>query len=385
MMKRLTILPALALTAALLAFAACAGGPEAGEEERLSGESPDGFSLDEGIAQIAQAIEAELPAGTRIAVVNFTSPSAYFSDYVLEELQGYLVNNKRLVVTERSSLELLRNELTFQMSGDVSDETAVSIGKFLGTQALVTGGLTDLGGAYRFRFNAIDIETAVRQASPAVTVRRDDAIAFMLPAQAAPPAQIPARPDPALAAAYFNAGMAHYEAGRYAEAAAEFSRVLEVRADDEAALRYRAYSYYYLEDYDRAVTDMSRLIRMQPGNAENYLTRGAAYYKQGDYDRATEDFNKAIRLNPNDAQAYYNRGNACYYKGDIDKAIGDYTEAIRLKPDYAMAYYNRGLAYRNKGGTTTGPVQINYEKALQIDPNHAKARNNLEALRQAGY
>ena len=86
---------------------------------------------------------------------------------MLEELQGHFVNNKKLVVTERSKLELLRNELAFQMSCDVSYESAVFIGKFLVTQALVTGGLTDLGGAYRFRFNAIDIETAVRQASPA--------------------------------------------------------------------------------------------------------------------------------------------------------------------------------------------------------------------------
>ncbi|MDR0785930.1 MAG: hypothetical protein LBE74_08665, partial [Treponema sp.] len=118
----------------------------------------DGLSMDEGIAQIARDIEAGLPAGTRIAAVNFESPSARFSDYVLEELQGALVNNKRLVVTERSRLELLRNELTFQVSGDVSDESAASIGKFLGAQALITGSLTELGGGnYRFRFNAIDV------------------------------------------------------------------------------------------------------------------------------------------------------------------------------------------------------------------------------------
>ena len=70
------------------------------------------------------------------------------------------------------------------------------------------------------------------------------------------------------AAAYFNAGMAHYEAKRYAEAAAEFSRALEVKADDGAALRYRGLSYYYLKDYDRSITDMSRLIRMRPDNAD---------------------------------------------------------------------------------------------------------------------
>jgi hypothetical protein len=134
------------------------------------------------LAQIARSIEAGLPAGTRIAAVNFESPSARFSDYVLEELQGALVNNRKLVVTECSKLELLRNEISFQMSGEVSDESATSLGKWVGAQALITGSLTDIGGGnYRCRFNAIDVETAVQKVSPAVTIARDNTIAFMLP------------------------------------------------------------------------------------------------------------------------------------------------------------------------------------------------------------
>ncbi|MDR1058553.1 MAG: hypothetical protein LBL43_03310, partial [Treponema sp.] len=216
-----------------LLLSGCAGSPALQE----------GLSLEEGIARIAEEIEAGLPEGRRIAVVNFESPSAYFSDYVLEELQGRLVNGKRLVVTERSNLELLRNELEFQMSGMVSDESAVGIGHWLGAQVIVTGSFTDLGGSYRCRFNAIDIETAVRQVSPAAVIRRDNTVAFMLPAEAAPPATVPARPDPALAVAYFDAGLAHYEAKRYTEAAAEFSRALDINAGGEASLRYRAQTY----------------------------------------------------------------------------------------------------------------------------------------------
>jgi tetratricopeptide (TPR) repeat protein len=349
----------------LLAFiVAAAGNTKAGE----------GLSLDEGIAQIAEKIEAGLPKGRRVAVVNFESPSAYFSDYVLEELQGILVNNKKLVVTERSKLELLRNELTFQMSGDVSDESAVSIGKWLGVQVIITGGFTDIGGAYRCRFNAIDIETAVRQVSPAVTVRRDRAVAFMLPAEAAPPAQVPAKPDPALAAAYFNSGFAHYEAKRYAEAVADFGRVLEAKPDDEAALRYRAYAYYDLKDYDRSVTDASRLIEMYPGNADYYLLRSAAYYKKGEYDKAIADCNQVLRINPNYAEAYNNRGAAWSAKGDKDRAIADYNQALRINPNDAKAYYNRGLDYGNKG--EYDKAIADFSQALRINPGYAAAYNN---------
>jgi hypothetical protein len=89
-----------------------------------------------------------------------------------------LANGKKLVVTERSRLELLRNELSLQMSGDVSDESAVSLGKRPGAQVIITGSLTDFGGSYRCRFNAIDIETAVRQLSPAVTPGKEAAADF---------------------------------------------------------------------------------------------------------------------------------------------------------------------------------------------------------------
>jgi tetratricopeptide (TPR) repeat protein len=335
----------------------------------------DGLSLDAGIAQIAQGLERGLPAGTRIAVVNLESPSARFSDFVLEELQGVLVNNQRLVVVDRSKLELLRNEINFQMSGDVSDESAVSLGKFLGAQALVTGRLTDMGGAYRCRFNAIDVETAVRKVSPSVTLRNDRTIAYMLPTSAAPPpAQVPAKPDPSLATAYFNTGFAHYEAKRYTEAVADFTRALAVTQDDEASLRYRALSYYYLTNYDGTITDMSRLIQMKPGNAENYLTRGAAYDEKGEYDRAIADCTQALRLNPNYAEAYLNRGVAYRNKEEYDRAIADYNAVLRLNPNYAEAYLNRGAAYDEK--REYDRAIADYTQALRLNPNYAEAYYN---------
>lgn len=98
-------------------------------------------------------------------------------------------------------LELLRNEVTFQMSGEVSEERAVHLGKGLGAQVIVTGSLTDRGGAYRCRFNAIDGEAAAHKASPAAIVRRDNTMDSMVPAEAAPSAQVPAKLDPMLAAA----------------------------------------------------------------------------------------------------------------------------------------------------------------------------------------
>jgi tetratricopeptide (TPR) repeat protein len=407
--------PLFLILTAFAAFSGCLGGPAPADTAGPVSVPAEGLSLEEGLTRIAREIEAALPEGRRVAVVNFESPSARFSDFVLEELQGILVNGRKLVVTERSQLEPLRNELSFQMSGELSEESALNIGHWLGAQLIVTGGLVDLGGAYRCRFNGIDIETAVRQVSAAATLRRDTLIAAMLPAEGATPAL--SRQDAALTEQYFNAGFAHYEAKRYKEAVENFTRALELKRNDEASLRYRGLAYYDLKDYDRVIADYTRLIQIEPGNAMHYLARADAYRDKGypdeairdcnealrinpayaaayncranayadkgEHDRAIEDYSQALRINPAYAAAYYNRGIVYRNKGEYDQAIENYSQAIRINPNYAAAYNNRGIAYEEKGDY--GLARADWEQVLRIDPNHVRARLNLGTLRERGY
>jgi tetratricopeptide (TPR) repeat protein len=356
-----------------LGILACASGGSAAP----SAAPGDGLSLEAGIAQIAAEIERSLSVGTRVAVINFKSPSALFSDFVLEELQGILIQNKKLTVLDRKNLELRRNELTFQMSGEVSDETAVSVGHALGAESIVTGSLTDMGGRYRFRFGAFNIETTQWQVSAAATVVNDRTIAYMLPAERGLPATVPARPDPQLAVLYFNSGFAHYEAGEYAAAVADFSRALEMRSNDVTTLRYRGNAYYYLKDYDQAISDISAWIRLEPDNAEAYLGRGVCYSEKKEWDAAIADYNQAIRLDPNLAAAYNNRGIVYGNKSDHDRAIINFNQAIRLAPNYAAVYNNRGAAYVGKGDYDRAIADCN--QAIRLDPNYAEAYNSRGA------
>jgi TolB-like protein len=85
--------------------------------------------LKDVITRSAREVEGSLRQGTTVAVVNFSSPSAIFSDHVIEELIGELVKGKKLVVVDRRNLELIRAEMKLQLSGYVSDESMLSIGK----------------------------------------------------------------------------------------------------------------------------------------------------------------------------------------------------------------------------------------------------------------
>jgi hypothetical protein len=172
-MKRLLMLIPSAFMFAALVW----GG---GEKDRKGGFSPiddippaaDELSLEEAIEQSARDIAEKLPKGSPVTVVGFSSEHLNLSLYIQEELTGALVD-AGIKITDRRNMELLSKELKFQMSGDVQDETAVSIGKFVGAQYVITGQLVKTGNIYRYRLAAINVETAIHESSTRLNIRND--------------------------------------------------------------------------------------------------------------------------------------------------------------------------------------------------------------------
>jgi hypothetical protein len=100
--------------------------------------------LDEAVRGSAAYLVEQLTPGTKVAILNFSAEPAV-SNYVIEELTVFLVNDRKLIVVDRSELELLQREMDFQLSGEVSDESAQSIGQRLGAQTIISGSLSPLG------------------------------------------------------------------------------------------------------------------------------------------------------------------------------------------------------------------------------------------------
>ncbi|HNY21233.1 MAG TPA: CsgG/HfaB family protein [Treponemataceae bacterium] len=134
-------------------------------------------AIDGAIAGSVGKVESKLDAGTKIAVLNFKSPSPKMSDYVIEELVYRFVDSGKLAVIDRENINLLRDEMKFQLSGEVSDESAQSIGKFLGAQVVITGSIDD---SFRFRIKAINVESARLLAVSSFDLARDAKTKFLL-------------------------------------------------------------------------------------------------------------------------------------------------------------------------------------------------------------
>jgi curli biogenesis system outer membrane secretion channel CsgG len=75
------------------------------------------------------------------------------SAYVIDELNNAIVNANegKITVVDRQQLNLIMQEMQFQTSGLVSDESAQAIGRILGAQYIVSGSMEPVAGFYHAR------------------------------------------------------------------------------------------------------------------------------------------------------------------------------------------------------------------------------------------
>jgi hypothetical protein len=101
-----------------------------------------------------------VPKGSNAVFLNIKSDYPDLSEYLLSILSENAVNDGVFSVVDRQRLDVIRAELNFQMSGEVSDESAQSIGKMLGAQSIVSGAVSKIGPLYRVQVKAIEVQTA---------------------------------------------------------------------------------------------------------------------------------------------------------------------------------------------------------------------------------
>jgi hypothetical protein len=101
-----------------------------------------------------------LPENAVIAVLNISANEKDTAVFIMEELEFQLLESGRFKIVDRRSLDAIRAERNFQMSGAVSDESAVSIGNMLGANIVITGALSGSAAARRLTLKALDVQSA---------------------------------------------------------------------------------------------------------------------------------------------------------------------------------------------------------------------------------
>ncbi|MDR0313108.1 MAG: InlB B-repeat-containing protein [Treponema sp.] len=116
--------------------------------------------LDAAIRETSDYLNKQLPRGNKLLILNIQSEFPALSEYIIDELIANTVNDRVFSVVDRRQLDTIRAELGFQMSGEVNDETAQSVGQMTGAQIIISGAISRIGDLYRLRVRALSVQSA---------------------------------------------------------------------------------------------------------------------------------------------------------------------------------------------------------------------------------
>jgi Flp pilus assembly protein TadD len=147
----------------------------------------------------------------------------------------------------------------------------------------------------------------------------------------------------------YREAVAQYEAGRYAEAAAQLEILLPHTPDSFAMHELLGLSYASLSQDKKALEHLETAVRLHPNSAEARTGLATVLNRLGQQQLAGEQFRKALELDPNDFEANHNLGEFYVQSGRIADAAPLLERAQHIDPssynngyDLAMAEFLTG-------------------------------------------
>jgi Flp pilus assembly protein TadD len=150
---------------------------------------------------------------------------------------------------------------------------------------------------------------------------------------------------------------------------------MKTTADDPNAQFLHGNSLMQAGRFADAATAYQRILVLNPLAPRVHNNLAVALAEQGLLDRAVLAYREALRQDPNYAEAHYNLGNALHALGRHDEAMTSYDRALELAPGWPSALLNRGRVFASCGQQAL--AEASYRHALAGRPDYPEAHNNL--------
>jgi tetratricopeptide (TPR) repeat protein len=205
-----------------------------------------------------------------------------------------------------------------------------------------------------------------------------------------------------------NLATLHLRAGEYRKAAQIYHRLLEEDPDNPGLNTDFATAMAGLERFAEALQALERALSAVPDYAPAYYRRGAVAEAQGERVAAVADYRRALRYDPDlqgPRQALERLGESVVEqvartpeevrsaellqqaqelarRGGYEEAWKLLLEAESLTPDASVVYQYKGNVAFLRGDR--GAAVAALKKALELDPEDARIRENLRRLQEGG-
>ncbi len=175
----------------------------------------------------------------------------------------------------------------------------------------------------------------------------------------------------------------HHRAGRFEDAEALYSHILESEPNQPEALHWLGVMELQRGHCQRAVELIQRALTGKPEYAEAHNNLGLALQEQQRFSEAERAFREALRFAPADAVVHLNLGFTLKCQGKLTEAASAFEQACALSPDNAEALNEWGVALRALDRLPHAIAA--FERAVAAHPDAIQCRRNLaDALRADG-
>jgi Flp pilus assembly protein TadD len=150
---------------------------------------------------------------------------------------------------------------------------------------------------------------------------------------------------------------------------------------DEAvrAERFLGHLYWAQGRLGEAAAPFERALAFEPGNPTILIDLAKVNLAAKDYRGAVEAFHRALDVRPDDPPSWVSLGLASERLGNREGAIAAYRRAVSYDPSLYRVHNQLGTLLAQQGELLE--ARFCFERALEIRPDYAAARANLERLR----
>ncbi len=143
----------------------------------------------------------------------------------------------------------------------------------------------------------------------------------------------------------FQAAVAQYDSGHYAEAATQLENLLRAVPDSFEVHELLGLVYSAQSQDAKANEHLDKAVRLKPDSAPARTNLAANLSRLGKLDLAQEEFKKAVELEPRNFDANHNLGESYVRSGKVAQAAPFLEQAQRIDPSSYDNGYDLSLAY----------------------------------------
>lgn len=179
------------------------------------------------------------------------------------------------------------------------------------------------------------------------------------------------RIDPSDAGAHNNLGVLYYNKGLYEEAAAAFTKALELDAKMQVAQRNLEVAYLNTGYYDKRVAQLRERLRLRVDDRDARWELGRSYALLGQHEEAVAEFEALLRHHPGDLGALTQLGLAEKARGNLGEALHWVEESLKLDPDSSVSHFTLGEIFYNQGRHEDALEAL--QRAVTLNPENPDA------------